>query len=293
MALPKFEFDPVGRCIYCRKLEKEVSRLTDEHIIPEGMGGELVLPKSSCDDCSKHTTRFEQNVQRIMLAATRAHFNLYGKRRKATRPTEFAVHLDDGEKQIPLQEYPYSLFMPLLDPPRILACLPIEPELPDLTEPERIWKWSSPDANEQGKKILQRTPSKTLKITQQIWLSDFYKLLAKIGHSYAIAQLGYSSVQPLLNGLILAPKRAHTHGATSYIGGAFDRFRNRVETIKENNDPYTLHMCECNFENGNGKALVVRIQLFSHIDAPVYDVVVGVWKRRVAELIGNHLGILL
>ena len=38
-------FTPVGRCIYCGGTKSaDDSPLTDEHIIPAGMGGRLVLP---------------------------------------------------------------------------------------------------------------------------------------------------------------------------------------------------------------------------------------------------------
>ncbi len=38
--------DPIGRCIYCGGRKG----LLDEHIIPYGLGGNLVLPEASCKD---------------------------------------------------------------------------------------------------------------------------------------------------------------------------------------------------------------------------------------------------
>jgi HNH endonuclease len=49
-------FPPVGRCIYCGTSTGE---LTDEHIIPLALGGNMVLPQASCRDCAKITGQIE------------------------------------------------------------------------------------------------------------------------------------------------------------------------------------------------------------------------------------------
>jgi hypothetical protein len=43
------KYSPVGKCIYCGKVETAQHRLTDEHILPSGLGGDLLLPKSIFD----------------------------------------------------------------------------------------------------------------------------------------------------------------------------------------------------------------------------------------------------
>jgi 5-methylcytosine-specific restriction endonuclease McrA len=52
---PNDKYSNVNRCIYCGTLEN----LTDEHIIPYGLGGRSILPKASCSECSNITTNFE------------------------------------------------------------------------------------------------------------------------------------------------------------------------------------------------------------------------------------------
>jgi hypothetical protein len=42
---------PVGYCIYCQATDE----LTNEHILPFGLSGTAVLPKSSCKACAKIT----------------------------------------------------------------------------------------------------------------------------------------------------------------------------------------------------------------------------------------------
>ena len=270
------KYGPVGFCIWCGKVEGTVPRLTSEHIVPEGLGGRDEIKAASCDKCADRTMRFEQNFMRVMYPAARAYWGLYGKRRKNLRPRAFPVQYGIGgtDARLDVADFPFGIFMPLLDPPRMLAQLPVDPKLPDLREPGRLWHWQAPDAKERAETAQQSNATKTIVVKQQIWLSDFYKTLAKIGHAYAIAQMGYSAIRPgLLPGLVRAPAGASTNGATSLVGGAFDRFGLRVRTIREGDEPFALQFSGCDFEGGRIRAIVVRMQLFAHIDAPVYDVV--------------------
>ncbi|WP_217539485.1 HNH endonuclease, partial [Stenotrophomonas sp. GbtcB23] len=55
-AVNSLRLAPVGASIYCGATD---GRLTEEHIIPKGLGGTLVLPQASCDDCAAITSLFE------------------------------------------------------------------------------------------------------------------------------------------------------------------------------------------------------------------------------------------
>lgn len=46
----KRTYPPVGRCIYCGTKEGD---LTDEHIVPFALGGNMILPKASCIPCQR------------------------------------------------------------------------------------------------------------------------------------------------------------------------------------------------------------------------------------------------
>jgi hypothetical protein len=43
-------YPPVGRCIYCLAM---ASDLGDEHIIPQALGGNIILRSASCRHCEK------------------------------------------------------------------------------------------------------------------------------------------------------------------------------------------------------------------------------------------------
>lgn len=68
--------------MYCGSLES----LTDEHIIPFGMGGDLVFQKSSCKDCAKKTSKDERKVLRGFMYDGRLIGNM-PSRRKKNQPT--------------------------------------------------------------------------------------------------------------------------------------------------------------------------------------------------------------
>src|ERR1700685_364397 len=74
-------YKPVGSCIYCGSHE----RLSDEHIIPYGMGGRWILPESSCTGCAAITGAFEGDVLRTIVGPLRMLYNM-PTRRKKERP---------------------------------------------------------------------------------------------------------------------------------------------------------------------------------------------------------------
>jgi hypothetical protein len=75
---PPVKFAPIGCCIYCGSTEPP---FTDEHIIPQGLGGREFLPDASCESCRVETGKFEEVVQRGMVWALRRTLGMRGKRR--------------------------------------------------------------------------------------------------------------------------------------------------------------------------------------------------------------------
>ncbi len=61
-------FEPAGHCIYCGRTDG----LSDEHIVAYGLGGTIVLPRTSCPQCRKITGRFEHMVLRGPMWDVRA-----------------------------------------------------------------------------------------------------------------------------------------------------------------------------------------------------------------------------
>lgn len=62
------EFGPANECIYCHRTAPDVE-LTEEHIIPEGLRGRMVLLAASCGDCARETHAFEARRSAVPCVA--------------------------------------------------------------------------------------------------------------------------------------------------------------------------------------------------------------------------------
>ncbi|MCA1615176.1 MAG: HNH endonuclease [Acidobacteria bacterium] len=49
----------IGKCIYCGTIE---GGLSEEHVTPFGLGGQLVLLHASCKRCAKITSSLETTL---------------------------------------------------------------------------------------------------------------------------------------------------------------------------------------------------------------------------------------
>ena len=109
MGEAKRRFQPVGQCIYCGRGES----LSDEHVIPFGLGGKLVLPKASCPACADKTKAFEQRLLRGHWWAYRRTVGMKS-RRPGEQPDTFPVIFEypSGEmmrEEVSPEEYPFLL----------------------------------------------------------------------------------------------------------------------------------------------------------------------------------------
>ena len=111
----------VGRCIYCGSTEPPLS---DEHIVPLGLGGRVVLRAASCSPCQTITGRFEQDVLRKAGAAFRSGMKM-PTRRPAERPSSQRYLVTNGgvesELEVPIDDYIPMFGLPTFRPPAALT----------------------------------------------------------------------------------------------------------------------------------------------------------------------------
>jgi len=113
---PKFP-QTIGECIYCGRRGEALS---DEHVIPFGLGGNWVLREASCSVHRDLTSGFEADALNKAWAAARAALGIR-TRRKGRRKEGFDVKLEVGTGvkvvRVPAELHPAPLAWPIYAPP--------------------------------------------------------------------------------------------------------------------------------------------------------------------------------
>lgn len=265
---PKKTYAAENCCIYCGTTEE----LSDEHIVPFGLGGRWVLPKSSCGDCAKKTGAFEGTCQRTMFSSLRMYYNLPTRRRKE-RPKKLPLKVKltpdaewsfiDGDQDV----YPFLVLLPFLRMPDELSGYTTSGERGAAVR--RLWVRGASfrdgimphlDA------LAAELNVSAIEPTATVTAPEFFRMLAKIAHAFAVAELGRGSFSPFLMPMIC---NADTSNSVQYIGGL--QFGERATTGLHELS-FGSHTC------ARPNIVAVRIWLLASLETPTYYVAVG--RRR-------------
>jgi hypothetical protein len=252
-------YTPVGRCIYCgvEGYSESCTKLATEHVIPRALQGSLELPEASCQACERITGRNEQLALRGLYRGLRHRLDF---RHRKKQPEELPVFIEvagdaDQRVMVPISEYPDISFFINLEPPARLRGIPAGAEYGPVHRYFRLR--ACPNPAPWNGLISFCTPS--------LDLFSFCRMLAKIGHSYVVAELGIRNFKPLLLDVILNEARDIFH----YVGGS----RNTPLLRLLNKDVAVSMDCTTIAET---TFIVVHLRLFATVDAsPVYRIVVG------------------
>lgn len=257
-------YAPVDQCIYCGTCETQaqVNTLTDEHIIPFGLGGNLVLPKASCTKCQR---LINKQIETPILHKEWVQFR--DKHRFPTRRPQDRTHRDstlatatDGsDLKVPLLDYSTPVPLYLFSEPRVLSNKP----LPTL---DHHWTMAML-TDEKAEVDMQRKYPQWNRVHSIVARPHlFARMLAKIAHGYAIAEYGKSTLEafePLLPNVI----RGITGDWTQTVGGMRE-----IPPPTPGGD----HIINLNLKiDSLGAYLLADVRLFSSISMPQYHVVVG------------------
>lgn len=261
MSKPKFlatgphrTYPPANRCIYCGSTEG----LSDEHIIPFSLGGNVVLPKASCAKCSGETHAFEGQCAGAMMLPIRARMNIQTRSPKK-RPTTFdiPIYSPEGQKRtatFPASSVPFACVGILLDPPTLVTGQqPTGRITGELFTKYTQHDWSSElkegDAANVGK----------------ISIEPFCRLIAKIGHAHAMASLILNNEKIQAQDMFLPPIiLGRSNMFQHYVGGDKDP----IDAID------SLHQLRLNrYIIGDRKIVVSTVRLFALFGMPRYHVI--------------------
>ncbi len=182
------QFGPIGECIYCGDRS---SKLSNEHIIPYGLGGKDVLLKASCKKCQAITSKCELTVLRKELFQIRTKLGLPS--RKSTFPKELplVVKLGKNAKTFHLPTARHPTFAIFLEYPPPGALGGDVPEKGMNIIGSQLWHIGGPPIKE----TLHSLGSKEFEVSYTSYGNEFEKMLAKIAYGYAIAIHGLDAVR--------------------------------------------------------------------------------------------------
>ena len=91
------KFFKIDKCIYC---DETPPQLTDEHVVPFGLGGDaIILRKACCERCRVITSKCERNPIHDNWAEVRGALDFPSRKRKlAEENFSLDVTLEDGSK---------------------------------------------------------------------------------------------------------------------------------------------------------------------------------------------------
>lgn len=250
-------FSPVAMCIYCGACVG----LTDEHIIPLGLGGTLVLPKASCKPCAEMTSKFEMRALRGFLDSGREAMGVVGRKahKRVRRQSVNQQFLrSDGSTfpfDLPISESSRVMHLPsfampaFFDPSKpISVCDGI-----DLVAIETATFCQNSAA------LVQRHDAVGIKFNDRIDIPAFVRMLAKIAHGYCVAKRGLfpfeeSPLIPIISG--------ERFDARNWIGNLV-------------NDPLPQGSCSLHLlgdrllsSDDGGTGVAVFIKLFAQLPSP-------------------------
>jgi len=253
--LNRKRFNNVGICIYCGTTED----LTDEHIVPYGLGGNLVLPKSSCRACAAITSRIERIVLRGPLRAVRIARGLQSRRRHSDAPTMLPLMVchDQGWEtvRLPHHEYPLIFHFFVYEVPGYFD--------EDCDGRLRVKGQLTYSFGSTPEQVLTALGAKEIRIHQSYVPGEFAKMTAKVAYSMAVAEG------------VIDPSRGRPEVVRSILGeldeiglwvGMAAQPRHWVGNV--------LHTILIQRDEENG-VLVGRVQYLTDSGTPFYTVVLG------------------
>jgi hypothetical protein len=252
-------YDPVGQCIYCgatRYSDTEPDhKLGEEHIIPLAIRGQLVLPEASCQECEAITSGIETRCT-ALFDPGRYHLGIRGRKWKKEK-TRFPLRIGLGAHGVKVSksDHPGVLWGFQYGLPGALLGLPSRPE--DKFGGDIRMAPAVPDM----KARLRRIGSMHVRIGAGVPQDLFGRMLAKIGHSFSVAERGLDGFAPLL---LNAIRGEQPYSLAWLIGSPLGN---------DESPEGTEH--EIRFVSVAPEYLTVRIRLFAKHNMPAYYVVAG------------------
>lgn len=259
----------IGKCIYCGATDKP---LTDEHMVPLSLGGNIILDKASCEICRKMTSKCEKNVISKNWEEVRAITNCKSRKRDWDKELFLLnVVFKDGKSG--------TLELSKTESPG-LTNFPLFP-LPGFLDPQGYTlgsRWIGVDIQsfgvnikELGKKYNLKQISGSVKYENH----DFELMIANIAYRKIVADFGLDFLDEIF---VLPAIKGEKDDIGYWIGS--DKEEKFVKKIGRRQ--VGSHLIGVGFlENSDKtqKVIFVQIKFFANSDSPEYLIVVGKIKK--------------
>jgi hypothetical protein len=218
------------------------------------------LPQATCQACAAETSAVEGRCAGQLFRPARRELRLPQKNRKTKvkrGPETFDATIDGKPVQLLQEDFPALLVSFEFDPPGIIMRQPKTELFAGRVVIGRLPTF----ADRLGRLVAKHSVQDGISLGNQGDGTDLDRMLAKIGHGYAVAELGLRSFRPFLTDIILnRPPMYIGH----YVGGLFGH-------MPKGDDLHLITLS--NFWGRN--LIVVEIQLFAEREMPVFVVVAG------------------
>jgi hypothetical protein len=251
---PRGSVRTVGCCIYCGSTDS----LSDEHVLPFGLGGPSWISKASCLPCARQTSLVELRVLRGALRIVRAAWGMPSRTKNKGAALDVPVEVLRGDtwEQVRLERSIAPLLMPFPQyaPPRYRTGATgtgIE-----LVGFYTVNFGADPSA------VASSLSTKGLRLQVNGESYDaFARMLGKIAYAQAAAEgrVGHQDALPIVRSIL---------GLDNDIG-------RWVGMVNEASETYAglLHRVRLAEQEGTG-VLRAAVQLFAAAGAPSYEVIV-------------------
>ena len=247
----------VGECIYCGSTED----LSEEHIVPYGLGAEWVLEKASCRKHRDITSKFEMEILRKLWGPVRAAMNIQSRRGHEGKSYPVNIIQQNGETatvHLDAAKFGAPMHYLMLPCPRYLSG---EISDEDLSFHGRVTH-ILPDPERFRNEMRRAFNPKRVDITISFRPVAFAQLLAKIAYGFAIGHYGIEGIETcyLLNAIDTGAGIGRWVGCLDH--GSTSAGKELIEI-------------EGGFINTQCRDIVVQIRLYGSLRSPTYIVVVG------------------
>lgn len=252
-------------CIYCRALVNSphapTERLSDEHVIPMGIGGNLILPRASCKKCADITSGIETRCIQKLFDPGRTHAGVRTRAKLNRKILSVKTGRDGALKKVLTLDHPGTITMFKFN---------VATEITNIANNSKFEGNPMlipvvPDFKER----VRRVGGLNHIIGGGISFVLFGRFLAKIAHAYASAEIGLDSFVPYLPMIIIGdPPYDNLLG--QYVGSGL------IDEIKDQGD-HEIRITSRTSPLGK-KLIVVRLRLFSQFSPPTYYIGAGILR---------------